>query len=115
MQIVELHSPAEHTEALPTLREVYPWLEEGHYAALLAEMIDYGYPQFGLRKEAAEIVALAGVAVHINIYYGRYLNVYDLVVREDERSKGYGDMLMDHVEEIGRRQGCETCKLGPGP
>ena len=111
MEIVELRSATEHREALPILRELYPWLDEGHYAALLAEMLDDGYRQFALRNEAQEVVAVAGVAVHVNIYYGRHLYVYDLVVREDERSKGYGDLLMDHVEEIGRRQGCETAAL----
>jgi GNAT superfamily N-acetyltransferase len=111
MEIVELRSATEHREALPILRELYPWLDEGRYAALLAEMVDDGYRQFALRNEAQEVVAVAGVAVHVNIYYGRHLYVYDLVVREDERSKGYGDLLMDHVEEIGRRQGCETAAL----
>jgi len=111
MEIAELHWAAEHREALPTLRQLYPWLDEGHYAALLTEMIADGYRQFALRDEAGEIVAVAGVAVHVNIYYGRYLYVYDLVVREGERSKGYGDLLMEHVEDIGRREGCETAAL----
>ena len=110
MEIVELRSAAERTEALPILRQLYPSLDEGRYAALLAEMIDDGYRQFAVRNEAEEIVALAGVAVH-NLYYGRHLYVYDLVVKEDERSKGYGGLLMDHVEGIARREGCETAAL----
>lgn len=61
MEIVELRSPAERTEVLPILRELYPTLDEGRYAALLAEMIDDGYRQFAVRNEAAEIVAVAGV------------------------------------------------------
>ena len=111
MEIVELHSPAERTEVLPILRELYPWLDEGRYAALLAEMIDDGYRQFAVRNGAAEIVALAGVAVHVNLYYGRHLYVYDLVVKEDERSKGYGGLLREHVEGVARREGCETAAL----
>jgi len=94
MEIVELRSAAEHREALPILRQLYPWLDEGHYAALLAEMLDDGYRQFALRNEAGEVVAVASVAVHVNIYYGRQLYVYDLVVSEVERSKGYGGLLM---------------------
>ena len=111
MEIVELHSPAERTEVLPILRELYPSLDEGRYAALLAEMIDDGYRQFALRNEAEEIVAVAGVAVHVNLYYGRHLYLYDLVVKEDARSRGCGGLLMDHVEEIARREGCETAAL----
>ena len=43
MEIVELRSAAEHREVLPILRQLYPRLDEGRYAALLAEMIDDGY------------------------------------------------------------------------
>src|SRR5919202_3050213 len=111
MEIVELRSAPEHREALPILRELYPWLDEGLYTALLAEMVDDGYRQFALRNEAGEVVAVAGVAIHVNIYYGRYLYVYDLVVTERERSKGYGGLLMDHVEDIGRLEGYETAAL----
>ena len=111
MEIVELRSAAERTEVLPILRQLYPSLDEGRYLALLAEMIDDGYRQFALRNEAAEIVALAGVAVHVNLYYGRHLYVYDLVVKEEARSKGYGRLLMDHVEGFARREGCETAAL----
>jgi GNAT superfamily N-acetyltransferase len=111
VEIVELHSPAERGEVLPILRELYPSLDEGRYWVLLAEMIDDGYRQFAVRNETEEIVALAGVAVHVNLYYGRHLYVYDLVVKEDARSKGYGALLMDHVEGIARREGCETAAL----
>jgi len=111
MEIVELRSAAEHSEVLPILRELYPSLDEGRYATLLAEMVADGYRQFALRNEAGEIVAVAGVAVHVNLYYGRHLYVYDLVVTEGARSKGYGGLLMDHVEGIARREGCETAAL----
>src|SRR5215218_6316488 len=114
MEIVELRSAAEHSEVLPILRELYPSLDEGRYATLLAEMVADGYRQFALRNEAGEIVAVAGVAVHVNLYYGRHLYVYDLVVTEGARSKGYGGLLMDHVEGIARREGCETAALACG-
>ena len=78
MEIVELCSAAERREALPILRELYASLDEDRYAGLLAEMVVDGYRQFALRNEAGEVVAVAGVAVHVNIYYGRYLYVYDL-------------------------------------
>jgi GNAT superfamily N-acetyltransferase len=114
MEIVELRSAAEQRKALPILRELYPSLEEGRYARLLAEMVADGYRQIAVRHVAGEIVAVAGVAVHINLYYGRHLYVYDLVVREGARSKGYGAMLLDHVEGIARREGCETAALACG-
>jgi GNAT superfamily N-acetyltransferase len=111
MEIVELRSPAQRREALPILRELYPSLDEGRYWVLLAEMIDDGYRQFAVRNDAEEIVAVAGVAVHVNLYYGRHLYLYDLVVKEDARSQGCGGLLMDHVEGVARREGCETAAL----
>jgi GNAT superfamily N-acetyltransferase len=114
MEIVELRSAAERREVLPILCQLYPSLDEGRYWTLLAEMIDDGYRQFAVRNEAGEVVALAGVAVHVNLYYGRHLYVYDLVVKEDARSKGYGELLMDHVEGVARREGCETAALACG-
>jgi GNAT superfamily N-acetyltransferase len=114
MEIVELRSAVERREALPILRELYPSLDEERYAGLLAEMVTDGYRQFAVRHEAGEIVAVAGVAVHVNLYYGRHLYVYDLAVTEGARSKGCGGLLMDHVEGIARREGCETAALACG-
>jgi GNAT superfamily N-acetyltransferase len=36
------------------------------------------------------------------------------VVKEDARSKGYGELLMDHVEGVARCEGCETAALACG-
>jgi GNAT superfamily N-acetyltransferase len=114
MEIVELRSAEEHREALPILRELYPSLDEERYAGLLADMSVDGYRQFAVRRAAGEIVAVAGVAVHVNLYYGRHLYIYDLVVTAEARSEGYGGLLMDHVEDVARREGCETAALACG-
>jgi GNAT superfamily N-acetyltransferase len=114
MEIVELRSEAERSEALPVLQELYPSLDEGRYADLLAEMEADGYRQFGLRDGEGGLVAVAGVAVHVNLYYGRHLYIYDLVVAQGARSGGYGGLLMDHVEEFARRERCETAALAVG-
>ncbi len=106
MDIVELRSEAERRAVLPILSELYPSLSEERYAALMAEMAADGYRQFAVRHETGEIVAVAGVAVHVNLY--------DLVVTEGARSKGYGELLLDHVEGVARSEGCETTALACG-
>ena len=110
MEIVELCSAAQRREALPILRELYPSLDEDRYTRLLEEMVVDGYRQFAVRHNAGELVAVAGAAVHVNLCYGRHLYLYDLVVT-GARSKGYGELLLDHVEGIARREGCETAAL----
>ena len=114
MEIVELCSAAQRREALPILRELYLSLDEDRYARLLEEMVADGYRQFAVRHETGELVAVAGAAVHVNLYYGRHLYLYDLVVSEGARSKGYGKLLLDHVEGIARHEGCETTALACG-
>ena len=114
MEIAELCSAAERREALPILRELYPSLDEDRYTRLLEEMVVDGYRQFAVRHEAGELVAVAGAAVHVNLYYGRHLYLYDLVVTEGARSKGYGKMLLAHVEGIARHERCETAALSCG-
>ena len=114
MDIVELCSAAQRREALTILRELYPSLDEDRYTRLLEEMVADGYRQFAVRHEAGELVAVAGAAVHVNLYYGRHLYLYDLVVTEGARSKGYGELLLDHVEGIARHEGCETTALACG-
>ena len=63
---------------------------------------------------ATIIVTVAGVAIHVNLYYERHLYIYDLVGTEGVRSKGYGGMLMGHAEGIARRERCETAALACG-
>ena len=73
-----------------------------------------GLPPGVVRGEDGGLAAVAGVAVHVNLYYGRHLYIYDLVVTEGARSEGYGGLLMDHVEDLARRVGCETAALAVG-
>ena len=90
MEIVELCSAEQRREALPILRELYPSLDEDRYARLLEEMVADRYRQFAVRHEAGELVAVAGAAVHVNLYYGRHLYLYDLVVTEGQGTKDTG-------------------------
>ncbi len=113
VRITELRSESEFREAFPVMRELHDALDEERYAELLAEMIPAGYRLFAVR-EAGSIVALAGVQVLTNLYYGRHVYVYDLVATADARSKGYGEKLLSHVEELGRREGCGYVALACG-
>ena len=104
-EVVELRSEAEFREAFPVMGELHGELDEQRYLGLLAEMVPAGYRLFAVRGPEGEIVAAAGVQVLTNLYYERHLYVYDLVATENARSGGYGGTLMDHVEELARREG----------
>jgi len=43
-----------------------------------------------------------------------YVWVYDLVTREDRRSRGYGEALLRHIHEWAKRCGCGVVALSSG-
>ncbi len=113
MEIVELKTEAELHEGYPVMHELRTHLSEEQYMALLAEMRPRGYRQFAVRDEGS-IVAIAGIFFNVNLYYGHYLWVYDLITTAAARSKGYGQALLGHMEELARAAGCDTIALASG-
>ena len=113
MQLVELRTEAELREAFPIMRELRPYLVEERYLELLGDMLPHGYRLFGLR-ESGNLVALAGVELLTNLYYGRHVWVYDLVTTAGERSRGCGKRLLEYVEDFARAQRCDVVALSSG-
>jgi GNAT superfamily N-acetyltransferase len=113
-EVVELRSEAEFKRAFPVIRELHGELDERRYLKLLEEMVSTGYRLYAALEPSGEIVAAAGVQVLTSLYYERHLYVYDLVATEDARSAGHGGTLMDHVEELARREGCSYVALACG-
>jgi GNAT superfamily N-acetyltransferase len=113
IEIVELRSEAELGEAFPVIRELHHQLDERTYVNLLAEMIPNGYRLFAIR-DSGEVVAALGMQVLTNLYYERHVYVYDLVTTARTRTKGHGEALMKHVEDLARRKGCKYLALACG-
>jgi GNAT superfamily N-acetyltransferase len=110
----ELTTATEFRAAYPVMNELRTHLMDvDEYESTLAEMRAGGYRMFAA-EEDGEIVALAGIAIRTNFYYGRFLYVYDLITSEGKRSKGYGKLLLDHLEALARADGCQTIALSSG-
>ena len=92
------------------LRELRGHLSESDYLEDLDEMAKAGYRLIALYEDD-EIVALAGIGKALNLYYGRYMWVYELITAEGHRSKGYGKALLEHIETLARAEGCDTVAL----
>ena len=111
--LVELRSEEELREAFPIIRELHHELDEKKYVRLLTGMVPGGYRLFAIR-DSGEIAAIAGMQVLTNLYYERHVYVYDLVTRASARSKGYGQALLEHVEDVARRERCKYVALACG-
>ncbi len=112
IRVVELRSEAELKQAFPVVRQLHHELEEQRYPDLLSEMVPNGYRMFAVREPSGEVAAVLGVQVLTNLYYERHAYVYDLVVAEGARSKGYGGALLDRAEEFARGEGCRYVACG---
>jgi GNAT superfamily N-acetyltransferase len=113
-RVVELRSEAELKEAFFVVRQLHHGLKERGYLDLLSEMVPNGYRMFAVREPSGEVAAVLGMQVLTNLYYERHAYVYDFVVAEGARSKGYGGVLLDHVEECARGEGCHYVALACG-
>jgi GNAT superfamily N-acetyltransferase len=113
MEIVRYESEDGFRRAFGVMHELRTHLDEEAYMELVAEMVPQGYELYGIEDEG-EIKALAGIAERTNFYYGRYIWVFDLITAADARSRGYGEKLLSHIEELGRQRDCDVVALSSG-
>ena len=70
------------------------------------------YRLIGLEADDGQLVAVAGFRIlHSLSPRGKHVYVDDLVTTASSRSRGYGHLLLSHIEEIGRKAGCVACDL----
>lgn len=113
VDIRELTTEEDFRSAFPVMHELRDQLDEDDYLDLVAQMRPRGYRLIAA-EEHGRIVALAGIGIGVNFYYRRYLWVYDLITSEAERSKGHGLALMEYLEALARKEGCDTLALASG-
>ena len=61
--------------------------------------------------EGGKPEALAGYRLQENPVHGRHIYLDDLVTDQGRRSRGLGQRLLEHVQEIGRAAGCVRLSL----
>ncbi len=111
--IIELKTEEEFLEAFHVVKELRTHLNKDSYVHSLRVMKNEGYRMFALYVNE-KIVAIAGIVIRTNFYYGKHLFVYDLVTVSSERSKGHGGKLLDYVHQLGKDNNCENVALESG-
>ncbi len=111
--IRELKTNAEFKEAYPVMSQLRVNLSEEDYLGLLKPMQKQGYRLLALYDEN-KVKALAGIIELTNFYNEKHIYVYDLVTDGASRSKGYGEKLLHHIEELAKESGCGMISLSSG-
>lgn len=111
--VKELLNKEDFLKAFPIIKQLRTNLVETTYLELLEGMIEEGYKAFALYV-ANEIVSVIGITQLTNLYYGKHIWVNDLITDLDQRSKGYGKILLSFVSNIAKENGCEVIALSSG-
>jgi GNAT superfamily N-acetyltransferase len=108
--IKELVEEKEWLEAFPVMNELRTHLNESTYLEILHSMREEGYKLFALYHNE-QVVAVTGVAIRTNFYYGKHVFVYELVTQSSQRSKGYGEKLLSYIHQYAIQNGCGIVNL----
>ena len=93
-------------------RQLRPGLP-ADYAAKMQRIFSGG-GRMCIAAEDGEVAGVAVYRVHENTADGLKMYVDDLVTDEKKRSRGVGKALMDHMQNVARKTGCENYTLDSG-
>ncbi|MDF2437962.1 MAG: hypothetical protein K0Q95_2338 [Bacteroidota bacterium] len=107
----EINTVTEMLNYISVIRELSgPGLTKEAYQKNLEAMIPSGYSQVGV-FEGDTCIALSGFWINTKLYSGKYLEMDNVVVLPEYRSKGIGKLLCDWCENKAKANDCKTLML----
>ncbi len=113
ISIKELKTKEEWLLGYIVIHELRTHLSEEEYLTLLDKMLPQGYRMFALFADK-KIVAVTGIIELVNFYHLKHLYIYDLVTKQTERSKGYGEKLLTFIHDLAKNEGFHSVALSSG-
>jgi GNAT superfamily N-acetyltransferase len=113
MLIQLAESDSQILECFPILAQLRPHLIQENFLEQVQRQQQSGY-QLAFLKENVYVVAVAGFHISECLAWGRFLYVYDLVVDQTVRSRGYGQHLFEWLVEFGKSHDCQQLHLDSG-
>jgi ribosomal protein S18 acetylase RimI-like enzyme len=110
MTIQILTQKAEMLPLYPIFQQLNPKVSQARYDRLLDDMLPFGYRMVAV-FEGEECLGLSGIWVATKFYSGKYLEMDNVVVAAEHRSKGIGNIMYDFIEQLAIEEGVETIML----
>ncbi|GEN46874.1 GNAT family N-acetyltransferase [Alkalibacillus haloalkaliphilus] len=110
----ELKSKEDILEAFPIMKQLRTHLDELTYLDLVEDAQQNDQYNMAALYDGDQMVAVIGFKPMITLYYGRFVWVCDLVTDTNERSKGYGEKLLDYVQNWAEEHGFKSVALSSG-
>ncbi len=97
--------------AYPLVKQMYKDMDLPTYKSYIEEMIKTNSFKMIAAFDGDEIIGACGYWVFLMLYCGRYIQISNLVVDEKSRNLGVGKIMMNHIEELGRKLECKKFVL----
>jgi GNAT superfamily N-acetyltransferase len=105
MEIRELKTIDEMISHLSVMQELYPTLTEIQYYEMLSEMIPNNYGQIAV-FENEKCIGISGYWIGTKLWCGKYLELDNVIVSKEYRSKGVGKILSDFLDNKAHLNNC---------
>jgi len=106
----ELHTINEMLEHISIVQQLQTQLTLEEYKQLLPEMLSKGYGQVAV-FDGNKCIGISGYWINAKLYSGKYLEMDNVVIDENYRSKGIGKLLCDWCLNKAKANNCQTVML----
>lgn len=113
MKIKIACTDAELAACFPVMKELRSHLEAETFVTRIRDLEKKGY-QLAYLQEQDQPLAVAGFRLGESLAWGRFLYVDDLVTALDQRSQGFGSVLLSWLRDLALKEGCDQLHLDSG-
>lgn len=113
MEIAEVSTAPEIARCFPVMVQLRPRLDEDEFVRRVQRQFEQGYRLAALEADG-EVRAVAGFRIRESLDWGKFMYVDDLVTDAAARSKNFGEVLMEWLENCARSEGCDELHLDSG-
>jgi len=96
-----------------TMSQLRPHIKKDEFLSLVKEQEQAGY-RIAYVEDGTEVVSVAGFRMSQTLARGMFVYVDDLVTDENQRSKHYGDKLIDWLIDYAKENSCKEFHLDSG-
>lgn len=108
--ITELKSKEQMLAQLHIIQQLTAGVTKEKYSEMLDTMLANGYRQVGA-FENGECIGVSGFWIGVKIYSDKYVELDNVIVDKNHRSKKVGKLLCDWIIAEARQKGCKTAML----
>jgi GNAT superfamily N-acetyltransferase len=95
---------------LDVLQELYPSLTIEQYDQELDLMLPHNYSQLAVYDDQ-KCIALCGVWIGNKLWIGKYLELDNIVVSAEYRSRGIGELIFNTLSQKANEENCNMLSL----